>query len=210
MEIVSTYSEIRTYDDESQTGPSSSPHWATPQWDEGPVYQLIKCPACNGVMLRYYWSNDWMMPEEIEIKRLYPVSNRTPPGLPPHIEEAFVIGEKVKNIDPNLYGVQLGRLVEMLCTDRNAEGHRLDEKLRNLVERQEIPARLFEIATKLRHLRNIGAHVSPDTQLSAAEIPVLESLCTALLEYVYTAPHLLKQAEDSLARLKGKRKAADA
>jgi hypothetical protein len=57
------------------------------------------------------------------------------------------------------------------------------------------------VAAGLRKLRNIGAHADLG-ELTGAELPVLDDLTRAILEYVYSAPLLAREAEERFARLK--------
>ena len=68
-------------------------------------------------------------------------------------------------------------------------------------ENGEIPAKLVDVAAGIRRLRNIGAHADLG-ELTEGELPVLDDLTRAILEYVYSAPLLAKEAEKRFARLK--------
>ena len=57
------------------------------------------------------------------------------------------------------------------------------------------------MAHGLRELRNIGAHALAG-ELTSAEIPVLDKLCEAVLEYVYYAPQLLAEVDKRLQSMK--------
>ena len=89
------------------------------------------------------------------------------------------------------------------CTafDRSANGKSLSEKLNDLASKGEIPQKLVDVASSLRQLRNVGAHATLG-ELTDKEIPLLDDLCKAILEYVYSAPFLVKKAEESLLQLK--------
>jgi hypothetical protein len=50
-------------------------------------------------------------------------------------------------------------------------------------------------------MRNIGAHAA-GVQLSENEVPVIDALCRAILEYVYGAPHLVALAQQTLDKVK--------
>jgi len=58
-----------------------------------------------------------------------------------------------------------------------------------------------DVAAGIRKLRNIGAHADLG-ELTEAELPVLDGLTRAILEYVYSAPLLAREAEERLAKLK--------
>jgi hypothetical protein len=125
-------------------------------------------------------------------------------GLPSQIQEAYELALKVRVIEPNAYAVLLGRILEMICKDRGAVGKDLHEQLNSLATKGEIPIKLVGVAQSLRQLRNLGAHASIG-ELTSEEIPLLDDLCKAILEYVYIAPYLAKQAENRYKILKSKK-----
>jgi hypothetical protein len=189
MKIVATYSQVTNPD------PTSSE-----SWDRGDVYELLLCPSCNKVALQEYFWHEMMDFDNISIKVLYP-ADRSPLGLPVSIQEAYNDALQVRTVNANAYAVLIGRVLEMVCDDRNATGKELYAKLQDLAIKGEIPDKLVGIANSLRNLRNVGAHASLG-KLTEAEIPILDDLCRAILEYVYSAPFLAKQAEDRLDYLK--------
>jgi hypothetical protein len=108
---------------------------------------------------------------------------------------------KVKGIETNAFGVLLGRVLEFICEDKNAKGETLFKKLQHLANEGDIPKKLISVANGLREFRNIGAHASLG-EIPASAVPILEKLCLAIIDYVYTAPHIANQAEEMLQRLK--------
>jgi len=91
--------------------------------------------------------------------------------------------------------------LDIVCQDRNADGEDLNEKLEDLSNKGEIPSKLVAVTASLRKLRNVGAHADLG-ELTAKEAPLLDDLCRAILEYVYSAPYLVKKAEEKLQELK--------
>jgi hypothetical protein len=160
-------------------------------------YELCTCPACKGVTLRTYFWHDAMDPEDVSFKILYPQAEKTQNGLPLSVQKAYEAAQKVRHIDANAYGVLLGRVLEIVCQDRGASGDPLDKKLKNLADKDEIPEKLVAVAAGLRQLRNIGAHASLG-ELTESELPVLNDLTRAILDYVYPAPYLASTASTRL------------
>lgn len=160
-------------------------------------WRLLQCPACQEVNVGRLFDTY----EENKLQVVYPTSNTEVAGLPEEIDRAYSTALEVKDVDSNAFGVLLGRVLEKVCMDRGAEGGRLYEKLNSLAERGEIPQRLADIAHQLRKLRNIGAHADLG-ELTPSEIPVLQSLCRAVLEYVYATPDLIERVEKRLQQLK--------
>lgn len=193
MEIVAYHEQMRSYDDY----PGGSL-----EWKAGTRYELLRCLGCSNVTLRsYFWNDLTMDGSEIRHLNLYPQPHEAPLGLPKKIATALETARSVRRVEPNAYGVLLGRLLEMVCDDRNAHGTYLAAKLADLSSRGEIPQKLVDVATGLRHLRNVGAHPSLG-ELTTREVPILDRLCRAILEYVYSAPRIAQQAEASLDELK--------
>ena len=191
MEIVHVYSQAKDWCDRR----------SGLRWEAGVVYEHLLCPACSGVSLRKYYCHEIRNPEEITFEALFPIKPDMPPGLPELIEDEFLAALRGRNVSPNAYGVLLGRLLELVCEDRGAEGGSLRAKLQDLAGRNEIPSRLVKVAMNLRQFRNVGAHATAGA-LTEAEVPILDRLCRAVLEYVYSAPELLRQAEEQLSLLK--------
>lgn len=179
-----------------------------PYPDEGYCYELLMCLACSEVTLRKYFYREHYEYEDVTFKTLYPSSSFRLSGLPHRIQHSYEVSLKVRAIDPNAYAVLLGRILEMVCEDREASGSSLQKRLEDLAVKGEIPDRLVEVAHNLRQLRNVGAHASL-VELTRDEVPILDDLCKAILEYVYNIPYLINKAEQQLKRLKEKGKDVD-
>ncbi|MEI6532307.1 MAG: DUF4145 domain-containing protein [Candidatus Roizmanbacteria bacterium] len=164
------------------------------------VYQIIQCPACKKVTVRsYQWCE--FIDDEMNFSILYPQNQKIPAGLPENILKAYTIALNVRNIDVNAYAVLIGRMIEMVCQDRKAIGDSLNDQLKDLAMKNEILDKLVGVAISLKNLRNIGAHAKLG-DLTILEIPILDDLSHALLEYVYSAPYLVQKAENKLLSIK--------
>jgi hypothetical protein len=196
MEIVARYSQVSEAWDEKMSF----------SWNEGDVHEWLLCPACKLVTYRmYFWHDATMDPGDIEYETLYPAPARELLGLPPQVKRGYEAALRVRNIDPNAYAVLVGRVLELVCTDRAAEGRSLAQKLAYLAKRGEIPQNLVGCARHLKDLRNVGAHAVLG-ELTRHELPILDDLARSILEYVYTAPELASRAEKRLRELaEGKR-----
>lgn len=173
---------------------------------EGCIYEILECPSCLKINLgaRYFnqIEND-AFPSSLEI--LYPLNDQIPVGLPESIEKVYMAAIKVSQIDANAYGVLSGRLLEMICEDRKANGKNLSSRLEDLSKKGEIPPNLLGVANGLRNLRNVGAHAVLG-ELTQDEVPIVNSLTKAILEYVYSAPRLAHIAEEKFNKLRKKKK----
>lgn len=173
--------------------------------DISTIVELLKCPACSKLSIWLYtWCDMIDDGSDITPEIIYPKtsdSDDIPPGLPDNINKALTAAHKVKSIDANAYAVLMGRVLEMICIDRKAKGKYLADQLQDLAEKGEIPNKLVTVAKSLKDLRNIGAHAALG-ELTREEIPILGSLCNAVLEYVYTAPYLVTQATEHLKKIR--------
>ena len=136
------------------------------------IYNGLLCPACKQVVLQVLHTSDDIDPDDWFTRTLYPQPETIGKYLPKAINSAYEAAGKVRRIDANAYAVLLGRVVEIICQDRQAKGESLHDKLQDLADRGEIPARLVDMAHGLRQLRNVGAHADLG-ELNASEIPVL-------------------------------------
>jgi hypothetical protein len=173
------------------------------EWEAGFRYQLLQCFSCHEVTLYQLLIHTGHDPEGIDRsydRVLYPASGESPSGLPPEVDAAWKAAMKVRKVDPNAFAVLPGRVLDVTCVERQAKGKTLNERIEDLTQRGHFPKNLEEVAHGLRKLRNFGAHGDLGT-LKAADAPLLESLCGAILMYLYTAPALIKEAERRLAQI---------
>lgn len=190
MEVVAEYSRFEEHDNEDETF----------SWREGPFWEVLECPACKQVIFQQgYWHE--CIPEEGGPEILYPAGPERIIGLPELIAKACEAAQKVKAIDSNAYAVLLGRVLDLVCIDKSAVGESLYERLSDIAGKGVMPKQLAVMAHALRQLRNIGAHADLG-ELTKAEVPILEALSKAILEYVYSAPALIQLVQTKIDSLK--------
>ena len=196
MRIIGNVNDLQT-DIDSDHGPIG-------EW--GTVYNVLECPACKKAnIISYSWHDGIESEDEITYRILYPIDKNIPIGLPENIQKAFKAAEKIKTVDVNAYVILLRRLLELVCIDRKANGATLALMLKDLSDRNEIPEKLVKVAKGLKDFGNIGAHAGIG-ELSEKEVPIVATLCTAILEYIYSAPFLATIAEEKLNAIKTKGK----
>jgi len=180
---------------------ASCGHMTNPTENIGEAFELVLCPSCKNVNLvitRYEEVYDGVYPEYDKITEIsYPVEPKQVIGLPIKVSKAYKAAIKVRSIDPNAFAVLLGRVLEEVCKDRRATGKTLYERLKDLANKGEIPERLAEMAQSLRQFRNVGAHADLG-ELTENEIPFLDDLSRAILEYVYSVPKLVERVQRRL------------
>ncbi len=174
--------------------------------EDGTTYSVLECPACKRENIISYYYHEFMDSEDdITYELLYPIDKNLPVGLPKEILSTLEAAEKVKTINVNAYVILLRRLLELVCLDRKAKSGTLASMLSELAKRGEIPEKLVLVAQGVKNFGNIGAHAGLG-ELSQLEIPIVKALVTAILEYIYSAPHLASMAEAKLNEIKLKAK----
>jgi Domain of unknown function (DUF4145) len=194
MDIVANYYR--------STNPVSDyPEYDDSQPEKGYDYTLLLCLACKEVTLwKSFVDTDDMLESLFSVETLYPPIGLKTSEFPYGVQKAYEAALKARTIDANAYAILLGRLLEIICEDREATGGNLIDKLKFLANKGEIPDKLVDVAHNLRKLRNVGTHeISPG--LTNKEIPILDDLIRAILEYIYIAPQLAQRAENSLKNL---------
>jgi hypothetical protein len=180
MEVGAGYSQTRT-EDGSDSDPS----------ERGKVFQLLVCPACEGVISRtrigaMIASNQrriFLLRSYIQEIRVYP------PGLPPVIRKAFLLAQRVKPIDLNAFGVMMGRVLEEICADTKASERILADKLKDRADRGEITGevgrsgRWLEKASQLGRTRRTGRAHPPEGSNRRRSLPSSArlSICRTIL-----------------------------
>lgn len=165
----------------------------------GPVYDTLVsvfvCQICEQpTVWSYVWGRDTY--EQFGDQRIYPPA-RDDAMLPPRVRVRLDEALRVKRINPDLYAVAIGRVLETVCNEEGASGGDLAAKLRDLTRRRGIPGPLSDIADQLRQLRNLGAH---DAEVAVAQEDVhsIEELAESLLEYLYRGPAKLTEVRQAL------------
>lgn len=169
-------------------------------WDAGTVYEVLACPACDGVSFARYEYHEVWMEEGVEYRMLYPADRVAPAGLPGPVAEAYAAARRARHLDPNAFGTATRGLLERVCADRGATGDKLHQQITDLVKRGDLPANLVGVAGAVRLLGNVGAHGGA-AGLGAKDVALLDGLVRLVLEYVYSAPELTRQAEARLREL---------
>ena len=193
MELAADFRKVY---EKKHIGESGYPEF----YEEEIIWKLLLCPVCCNLTLLKGCNKDHYELDYSDYEVLYPTWGKPILGLPDDVALEYQSACIVRNVDSNAFGVLIGRVIDKVCIDRGAEGKTLFERLKSLTEKGEIPERLCEIAHNLRKLRNIAAHAELG-KLTEAELPVLDDLCRAVLEYVYAAPKLIEQVEQRLQEL---------
>ena len=173
------------------------------------TWHIMLCPSCRKPTLEEIFRTTFEMDPEgwpAHVTTLYPTPQASLSDLPNTVKVPYEAALRVRNVDPNAFAVLVGRLLEVVCADREAKGETLAERLNDLSGKGEIPGRLAEMAQSLRLVRNIGAHAELG-EVAARDVPVLLGFCESILDYLYRAPAKLARIQKSLKRSNAGRRA---
>ena len=163
------------------------------------IWSLHRCPQCKEPTLETYaWSDQFSDPESLVPTVLYPGASDDS-VLPPLIRKHREAARRVKGLDPSFYALGIRRMLEAMCIAEQAQGTSLYQQLQYLATQGRLPQTLVDVATQLRKLGNLGAHVS-SVEVIASDVPLIDDLAEAMLEYLYRAPAKVAAVEAELTR----------
>jgi hypothetical protein len=125
----------------------------------GRTYFVASCSTCNHILVYSTWGGDHDEEDYSEIFAEsyleYPDSDQLNLSIPAIIREIYEGAKRVKISNPDAFAVQVRRVLEALCNDRGAKGRNLQEKIKDLVSREELPATFGDAADLLQHLEAV-------------------------------------------------------
>jgi len=169
------------------------------------LWLTLECPACGEINVyqeSYFDEYPDTPGSKPSVDRLFPQGKRVFKNLPQFVQTSLQVARRLKSNEPLASAVFVGRTVEYVCNDRNAQGKNLEEKIKDLSSKGEIPNHLAQMAQNSRLFRNLGAHATGVDKISRSDAEILYDFCEAILEYIYEAPVMLKEIERRLSELK--------
>lgn len=120
--------------------------------------------------------------DDLPTNVLYPTA-RDDSTIPARVRKYLFSARKVKGVEPGFLALGMRRVLEAVCDEEGASGETLVKQLQDLAHRGRIPAGFDDMATQLRHLGNLGAHVA-DVEVEPSDVPVIEDIAEAILDYL--------------------------
>jgi len=78
----------------------------------------------------------------------------------------------------------LRKALEQICSDQNAIGKNLSDKINNLIRRGILPGKIGDLASMIRIIGNISAHENESLDLNDADY--IDEFFNIILEYIYS------------------------
>lgn len=152
---------------------------------------LLKCPVCGMLTLREDYTNESMIDSrenQIYEKRIvYPKTKYDFKYAPKSIQRAFESAVKVAKIDPAICLLSLRRTLEMICKDKYAQGKTLELKIRDLVQKNILPATLDDSSWLVRNMGNDAAHADA-IRYTEYEVEQIIEFVEQIITYLYELP----------------------
>lgn len=161
---------------------------------------LYRCPVCKEPTLKGWWESELTDFQYEEPSQIYPTP-RDNSALPESVQKRYDAALKVRKIDPGLYAVGIGRMLEAVCRDQGKTTGDLYDRLEELVQEGVLPEPIGELAHQIRSLRNFGAHDN-DFDVEQHDVPAIEDFAEVILEYLYRAPAQLDALRASVEERK--------
>lgn len=161
------------------------------------------CETC-GYLLIYDNFGDQLEDNQFyHCSLVFPQAGRLHNAVPERIAEVYEEARRIKEIAPNAFAVQIRRALEALCEDRGVKNGNLQQRLKNLAEKGDIPPVLADASDALRLLGNIGAHgVGESVHPLLAH--AVDEFFRAIVEYVYVAPSKLQDFKNQMNKYKNR------
>lgn len=172
------------------------------------TYFFLKCHTCGDYSLLGGFNNEHPGVPLTEFPILFPNFGTLDVSVPEKIRRVYTEASQIKNRAPNAFAGQIGRALEYLAKDKNAEGNNLVTQLKSLVAMNIIPPTLAEMTQLIRLIRNLSVHAS-DVEVSVWDAQLIDEFFISIIEYVYIAPAKIDKLKEMLDRKSPKDKTAN-
>lgn len=152
---------------------------------------LLKCPVCRMLSLKEDYTNESMInfkEEQIYDERIvYPKTKYDFNYTPKSIQRAFESAIKVSKIDLDICLLSLRRTLEMICKNKSAQGNSLEQKIKDLVAKNILPATLNDSSWLIRNMGNDAAHADA-IHYTEYEVEQIIEFVEQIITYLYELP----------------------
>lgn len=174
-------------------------------------HRLYRCTICDDVILEKVtrrlpddYQGSWQhrfrsaAAEIVSSEQLWPAPLSLPPEVPDRVREIYEKARLVRRV-PSSFVVQIGRALEAMAKDKNAEGRTLNNKLNWLISQGLLPQVLGQMGHINRILRNWGAH-DAETEVQPEDVEIVDEFFRTIVEYLYVAPAKVDRIQELIDR----------
>ena len=170
-------------------------------WYETTWYTLI-CPTCKKIVLikRFTEEGDVIQNSDGELEYnymdviCYPKVLSEFKNTPKEIKELYEASLKTMNISDQITAMSLRMTLEKICINQGATQSKLVEQIKELSDKNILPATLNNCSTIIRKIGNIGAHDTYDFPHNVVE--ELSDYLYTIIYYLYELPAKVQKLGD--------------
>jgi hypothetical protein len=147
-------------------------------------YYIFRCITCNRVSI---YGHFYTYPENQRIDSLdclFPIVRNISCNFPHYIQKTYNDAKRIKKISSNSFILLLRKALEQICSDQNAVGKSLSEKINDLIKRNILPGKIGDLASMIRIIGNISAHGNEYLDLNDADY--IGEFFNIIAEYIYS------------------------
>jgi Domain of unknown function (DUF4145) len=158
------------------------------------TYFVVRCETCKEILLYHADNEDAFASSEL----IWP-NISLDKAVPQDISRIYDEAIKIKYVAPNAFSVQIRRALEALCKDRGTKDRPLNEQLKELADKGEIPKTLSEASDIIRLIGNVGAHAN-NVDVHPLQVLAIDGFFKAIVEYVYVSPARIREFKETMNR----------
>ncbi len=148
-------------------------------------YYLFKCRNCDQASIfAHFYSHpepDWIS----SLVLIFPKPRTLSSGLPQPIHDTYMEAKEVQYVSKSSFVVLIRKCLEQICSDQNAKGRNLFNKIKDLSDRGILPEKIVNLSTLIRFIGNIGAHDN-DNELDFLDIDMIDKFFHIVADYIYS------------------------
>jgi Domain of unknown function (DUF4145) len=175
----------------------------TPPW----FSYVASCDTCGGVLIYIDEEGVCGRNNFTKARLAWPTERALDNAVPIGIRQVYAEAARIESLSPNAFAGQIRRALEIVCKDRGASSRTLNESLKILVSKNELPSTLAKYTDFLRQLGNAGVH-GGEEQVESYQTPTIDEFFRAVVEYIYVAPSKLEDFKEKIDYFRKRKKAA--
>ena len=152
---------------------------------------LLECPVCNDISLYQRYTADYMIDEDgnniYEEQIVYP-TQKAFPNVPKDIIKSYQAAINTVKVDLSVSLIAIRAVLEKICKERGTNRKSLSAMLKQMVEKNILPATLDKCSFIIRKLGNSGAHGEDNSMLTKHDIEEIIDFVETMMYYIYELP----------------------
>lgn len=168
---------------------------------------VFECPVCNKPVIISEYAID--LADEIPVRQIeFPTIAVSQYGVPKDIFSAFESAVKTKGIDYSICLLSLRRVLEMICKNKGAVGHTLDQKIEDLIKKKVFPPMIEDACWIIRQMGNDAAHADK-IEVYTYDIEQVIGYVATIIDYLYSLPYRVDKMKKKIEKRKESTKKGD-